>query len=96
MASARFGHLDAFTQKNNKVGIGTSTATEKLEIVGGTKSKDLKRVASIPTLVLELWTKEYNGTNNWFALKKEEQQKTSLLHEVCLFNTTYCRPYYFI
>ena len=32
-------------------------------------------MASIPTLVLELWTKEYNGTNNWFALKKEEQQK---------------------
>ena len=42
---------------------------------GYSKSKDLKRVASIPTLVLELWTKEYNGTNNWFALKKEEQQK---------------------
>ena len=42
---------------------------------GYSKSKDLKRVASIPTLVLELWTKEYNGSNNWFALKKEEQQK---------------------
>lgn len=42
---------------------------------GYSKSRDLKRVASIPTLVLEVWTREYNGTNNWFALKKEEQQK---------------------
>ena len=42
---------------------------------GYSKSRDLKRVASIPTLVLELWTKEYNGTGNWFALSKEEQQK---------------------
>ena len=42
---------------------------------GYSKSKDLKRVASIPTLVLELWTKEYNGSNNWCALKKEEQQR---------------------
>lgn len=42
---------------------------------GYSKSRDLKRVASIPTLVLELWTKEYNGTGNWFALPKEIQQK---------------------
>jgi len=42
---------------------------------GYSKSRDLKRVASIPTLVLELWTKEYNGSGNWFALSKEEQQK---------------------
>ncbi len=42
---------------------------------GYSKSRDLKRVASIPTLVLELWTKEYNGTGNWFALPKEVQQK---------------------
>ena len=42
---------------------------------GYSKSRDLKRVASIPTLVLELWTKEYNGTANWFALPKEVQQK---------------------
>jgi len=26
---------------------------------GYSKSKDLKRVASIPTLVLEIWSKEY-------------------------------------
>jgi len=42
---------------------------------GYSKSRDLKRVASIPTLVLELWNKEYNGTGNWFALPKEVQQK---------------------
>ena len=49
MAITRFGFLDDFSQKNDKVGIGTSTATEKLEIVGGTKSKDLK-ITGIATL----------------------------------------------
>ncbi len=49
MASTRFGHLDDFTQKNNKVGIGTSTPQEKMEIIGGTRSEDL-RVAGIATL----------------------------------------------
>ena len=49
MASARFGHLDDFTQKNNKVGIGTSTPQEKMEVIGGTRSGDL-RVAGIATL----------------------------------------------
>jgi|TARA_R100001126_G_C4782109_1_gene127625 hypothetical protein len=42
---------------------------------GYSKSRDLKRVATIPMIILEIWTKQYNGTNNWFALKKEEQQK---------------------
>ncbi len=49
MAITRFGFLDDFSQKNDKVGIGTSTATEKLEILGGTKSKDLK-ITGIATL----------------------------------------------
>ena len=49
MASARFGHLDDFTQKNNKVGIGTSTPQDKMEVIGGTRSGDL-RVAGIATL----------------------------------------------
>ena len=49
MASTRFGHLDDFTQKNNKVGIGTSTPQEKMEVIGGTRSGDL-RVAGIATL----------------------------------------------
>jgi len=42
---------------------------------GYSKSRDLKRVASIPTLALSVWAKEYNGDNNWFALPKEVQSK---------------------
>ena len=42
---------------------------------GYSQSKDLKRVASIPTLVLEIWTKEYNGDSNWFALPSDVQKK---------------------
>ena len=41
---------------------------------GYSKSKDLKRVASIPILALQVWTNEYNGTNNWWALPKEVQK----------------------
>lgn len=37
--------------------------------------KDMKRVASVPTLVLTLWAKEYNGSNNWFALPNEVRKK---------------------
>ena len=37
MATIRQGYLDDFTLKNQKVGIGTSTANEKLEVLGGTK-----------------------------------------------------------
>jgi len=49
MATQRFGHLDDFTLKNNQVGIGTSTPQEKMEVIGGTRSGDL-RVAGIATL----------------------------------------------
>ena len=49
MAITRFGHLDDFTQKNNNVGIGTSTPQDKMEVIGGTRSTDL-RVAGIATL----------------------------------------------
>ena len=42
---------------------------------GYSKSRDLKRVASIPTLALSVWAKEYNGDNNWFALPSEVQNK---------------------
>ena len=42
---------------------------------GYSKSKDLKRVASIPTLVLEIWSNEYNGNSNWFALPSDVQKK---------------------
>ena len=49
MASTRFGYLDDFTQKNTNVGIGTSTPQDKMEVIGGTRSADL-RVAGIATL----------------------------------------------
>ena len=49
MATQRFGHLDDFTLKNANVGIGTSTPQDKIEIIGGTRSEDL-RVAGIATL----------------------------------------------
>ena len=42
---------------------------------GYSKTKELKRVASIPTLVLTIWAKEYNGTNNWFGLPHEVRKK---------------------
>ena len=42
---------------------------------GYSKSRDLKRVASIPTLALSVWAKEYNGSNNWFGLPQEVQNK---------------------
>ena len=45
---------------------------------GYSPGKGLKRIASIPTLILEIWAKEYNkDTNqgNWFALPKEVQSK---------------------
>ena len=41
MATTRFGHLDDFTLKNSKVGIGTSTPTEALEVIGGSRTKDI-------------------------------------------------------
>ena len=42
---------------------------------GYSKSKDLKRVASIPNICLAIWAKEYNGTNNWFAIPDIERKK---------------------
>ena len=42
---------------------------------GYTPSRDFKRVASVPPIILEIWTKEYNGSRNWFALPKEIQNK---------------------
>ena len=49
MATTRFGHLDDFTLKNSKVGIGTSTPTEALEVIGGSRSKNIE-VIGISTL----------------------------------------------
>ena len=57
MATTRFGHLDDFTLKNSKVGIGTSTPTEALEVIGGSRSKDIA-VTGIATLT------SYEGFQN--------------------------------
>jgi len=57
MATKRFGYLDDFTLKNSKVGIGTSTPSEKLEVIGGTKSGDVV-VLGIATLT------SYSGFQN--------------------------------
>jgi hypothetical protein len=35
----------------------------------------MRRVASVPPLILQIWTKEYNGTNNWWGLPKDIQKK---------------------
>ena len=37
--------------------------------------KEMKRVASVPPLVLQVWAHENNGSINWFALQKETQRK---------------------
>ena len=49
MATKRFGYLDDLSLKNTNVGIGTSTPTDKIEVVGGTRSKDIV-VTGIATL----------------------------------------------
>ena len=57
MATKRFGYLDDFTLKNTNVGIGTSTPTDKIEVVGGTRSQDVV-VTGIATLT------SYEGFQN--------------------------------
>ena len=57
MATTRFGHLDDFTLKNSKVGIGTSDPTEALEVIGGSRSQDIA-VTGIATLT------SYSGFDN--------------------------------
>ena len=42
---------------------------------GYSPSRHLKRVASVPVLALQIWAKEYNGTNNFLRLPKETQKK---------------------
>ena len=45
---------------------------------GYSPDKGSKRVASIPTIILEIWAKEYNkdqNNGNWFALPKDVQTK---------------------
>ena len=57
MATIRQGYSDDFTIKNQKVGIGTSTANEKLEVIGGSRSQDIT-VTGIATLT------SYEGFQN--------------------------------
>ena len=57
MATKRFGYLDDFTLKNTNVGIGTSTPQDKMEVIGGTRSQDIK-VTGIATLT------SYQGFQN--------------------------------
>ena len=42
---------------------------------GYSKSRELKRVASIPTIALSVWAKQYNGDSNWFGLPKEVKKR---------------------
>ena len=57
MATIRQGYSDDFTIKNSKVGIGTSDPTEALEVIGGSRSQDIK-VSGIATLT------SYEGFQN--------------------------------
>ena len=57
MATIRQGYLDDFTIKNSKVGIGTSDPTEALEVIGGSRSKNIE-VTGIATLT------SYEGFQN--------------------------------
>ena len=45
---------------------------------GYSPDKGLKRIATIPTIILEIWAKEYykdQNKSNWFDLPKDIQQK---------------------
>ena len=64
---------------NNVLLPAVSTIDPLFKLIGFelrySKSRELKRVASIPTLALQVWANEYNGTKNWFALPKEVQKQ---------------------
>ena len=42
---------------------------------GYTPSRDMKRIASVPPIILQIWTKKKNGSNNWRGLLKDTQKK---------------------
>jgi hypothetical protein len=73
---------------NDKEGVLVKTSTDIAPVIktnkelytrndGYSPSKDLKRIATIPTVILEIWTKEYNNNQdgNWFSLPKDVQHK---------------------
>ena len=65
MATTRFGHLDDFTLKNSKVGIGTSDPTEALEVIGGARGGSAN-VTGIATLTSYegFQNKNFEGSGN--------------------------------
>ena len=65
MATTRFSHLDDFTLKNSKVGIGTSTPTEALEVIGGARggSVDVTGIATL-TSYEGFQNKNFEGSGN--------------------------------
>ena len=69
MATIRQGYSDDFTIKNSKVGIGTSDPTEALEVIGGSRTKDIT-VTGIASLT------SYEGFQN----KKTSYAITSQCH----------------
>ena len=65
MATTRFSHLDDFTLKNSKVGIGTSDPTEALEVIGGARGGSAN-VTGIATLTSYegFQNKNFEGSGN--------------------------------
>ena len=41
---------------------------------GYSPSRELKRIARIPMVVLELWAKEIRGDSNWWAIPEGERK----------------------
>ena len=78
MKYVKFGYGRATDHTSKDIRAGLMKREKAVKLVkkhDSIKSRDLKRVASIPTLALSVWAKEYNGDGNWFALPKEVQSK---------------------
>ena len=71
---------DGIIQKRS-LDIGSILETNKklyTQNDGYSPDKGLKRIASIPTIILEVWCKEYHkdqNKGNWFELPQEIQKK---------------------
>ena len=71
---------DGIIQKRS-LDIGSILETNKklyTQNDGYSPNKGLKRIASIPTIILEVWCKEYHkdqNKGNWFELPQEIQKK---------------------
>ncbi len=71
-------------EQNKSIGVARSINTQPIldhnkklytHNDGYSKTRELKRVASVPVVILEIWAKEYNGSSNWFKLPTEVQRK---------------------